>query len=141
MSKVKKSVSSAIADLEENDQASTTSIPMMEQMTSVNQIATTTGANQRKAKAVDRLAPGTVMDPAVATMNRIATFDTITSETTTIPPLSPGTAPTDTPATTAQADAPATTAPADSHAIALVGSGTNKKTGIMRPNPHSTTAR
>lgn len=67
MSKVKKSVSSAIADLEKNNQALTTSIPIMEQMTLVNQIATTTGANQREAMAVDQLAPGTVMDPAVAT--------------------------------------------------------------------------
>lgn len=71
--------------------------------------------------------------------------------------------------TLALADAPqaATTAPADSHTLALVdapqaattapadslapadapsalvpvGSGTGKKTGIMRPNPNSTTAR
>jgi hypothetical protein len=41
-------------------------------------------------------------------------------------------------------DPPATTGPMDALATVVlpaVGLGTGKKAGIMRPNPHSTTAR
>jgi hypothetical protein len=85
------SVPSAIANLEKNNQTSTTFISneelavtsqmetptattmMMGQMTSVNQMATTTGVDQIVTMTtVDQLTPGTVMDPA-ATMNQMAT--------------------------------------------------------------------
>jgi hypothetical protein len=125
----------------------------------MNQIATTTGVDQMVAiTAVDQLTPRTVMDLAAATMIQIATgtsnplssptisFNTTTSEMTTIPPVvtpSTTTAPVNAPATTAPADAPATVALADSHTVApidalsvdslatlvppIVGSGTGEK--------------
>jgi hypothetical protein len=125
----------------EEVEISTQTTMMMEQRT-VHQTATTTGVDQM------------VDQPALGTAFPIY-FDTTTGETITIPEVdaSATTAPANGPSTTAP-DAPATIAPVSSSAtlpplvdglatleLPAVGLGTGKIAGIMRPNPHSYTAR
>lgn len=93
--------------------------------------------------------------PATTAIDEMTTILQVDAPAVTAPAEAPATIAIDEMTTTLRVDAPAMTAPADflvttapvnasatiSPVNAIVGSGTGKKTEIMRPNPHSTTAR
>ena len=101
-------------------------------------------------------APGEAGEvPATTTIDEMTTILQVDAPAVTAPAEAPATIAIDEMTTTLRVDAPAMTAPADflvttapvnasatiSPIDAIVGSGTGKKAEIMRPNPHSTTAR
>jgi hypothetical protein len=147
------------------DPAETTTIPQVDApaMAMADATATTALADAPVTTAPADASITTALADAPATTVPATTAPADAYITTALADAPATTAPADASITTALADAPATTAPADFPATIapvdapasiaplvdalatlvppIVGSGTGKKAGVMRPNPHSTTAR